>query len=464
MRALVLAFGLTAALSSPSARAVDGDILQGFGTDAEYPGYGFYPGPYAGSNLDAVIGLNADAGGRLWLFADVQAGQSSYRALVYRLGADGYPDFDFAPFGYITLVPPCAGARLVDATLDGQDRPWLLFGGCGDYELYRLTPAGQPDTSLLGSGRLSIAFDLGGDNVDYPLRLAITPAGGVVVAGRVDSATGRRVGLAHFTADGDPAPGFGNAGRVDVDFNWSVARIGGVHPMADGRIVVTGDTQQNPADITQFVVRVLASGAGDLAFGNIAPGVSELNLRAATGSQTFGAVTRHSLVEPNGAVVQVGLWQSDAQPNDGSEILLLRWRPDGQPDTGIGPFGHRLYGLNPGGDPNDPNRNSDGGYAVVRQGDGKLVLAGTSIDIQGHTQLALLRLRRDLQPDTRFGNAGWVTDRVQVGPQGLFTMRPRSVLLRPGSLVTSLQVLTPSGYLPTLRGAHNDLLYADTFD
>lgn len=465
MRDLILLLGLLAALLPPlETQAADGHALVGFGTDAEFPGYGFYPGPYAGSTMDQVIASAATPEGRLFAFADVQAGPGAYRALVYRLEADGFPDFTFDTFGYKTLVPPCAAGRLVDAVVDGQGRPWLLFSGCGDFEIYRLTPDGAPDTSLLGSGRLTIPFNLGGNNQDFPAKLAVTPAGGIAVAGPVDSPTGRRLGIANFTAEGGPVPGFGNAGRVDFDFAWSVTRVGGVHPMADGRIVATADTQFNPGAITHVAVRVQPSGAGDLGFGNAGPGVSELDLRSATGSSGFSPTTRQSHLDRNGAIVQVGSWNPNNDPAIESEMLFLRWRPDGQPDTSVGPFGHRLYGLNRGGDPGDTSRNTEIAFAVARQGDGKYLLAGYSRNAQGQTELALLRLRRNLQPDPGFGSNGWVTDRLGLGPNGTFNMQPSHLLLRPGHFLTSLQVLGNSGYVATLRGSENDLLFADTFD
>ena len=63
-----------------------------------------------------------------------------------------------------------------------------------------------------------------------------------------------------------------------------------------------------------------------------------------------------------------------------------------------------------------------------------------------------------------FGSNGWVTDRLGLGPNGTFNMQPSHLLLRPGHFLTSLQVLGNSGYVATLRGSENDLLFADTFD
>ncbi|HEY6546156.1 MAG TPA: hypothetical protein VIZ64_14755, partial [Dokdonella sp.] len=301
--AVLLALAMSCA---GSCLAADGDADATFGTDAEFPGYGFYMNPMVFGEGDETVAVAAAADGRLYHFGNFADGQGGNRAAIWRLDADGYFDFSFGEGGLRTLVPPCPEGWLTHATLDGLGRPLLAFSGCGDFEIYRLTPEGLPDTSLLGSGRLTVAFDMGGSNNDRPLRIASTHANGILVAGGVANADTSDLGIAYFTVDGGAAPGFGNAGRVTLPFTWSVTRVGVVHALPDGRIVAAGDTLQNPFAITQFAVRVQPNGAPDLGFGNSAPGISEVNLRMLTGSDGGAALTRAALVEPTGSIVQAG--------------------------------------------------------------------------------------------------------------------------------------------------------------
>lgn len=440
--------------------AADGDPDPGFGTDAEFPGYGFYLNPMVQDGLDSAVAIAADPAGRLYYFGNLADGEGGNRAAIWRLEADGWFDYDFGDAGLRTLVPPCADGWLMHATLDLQGRPLLAFSGCGDFEIYRLTPEGAPDTSLLGSGRLTIAFDMGGSNNDRPMRIASTRSNGIVVAGSVANADTGDLGIAHFTADGGAAPGFGNAGRVTLPFTWSVTRVGGVHPMPDGRIVAAGDTQQNPFAMTQFAVRVQPNGAPDLGFGNSAPGISEANIRTLSGHDGGASSTRSSLLEPTGSIVQAGTFYDVDDESAGSEMFVLRWREDGELDTTVGPFGYRVYGLDLGGAGN----NNDGLDAIARQGDGKYVLAGYSYNADNRQELVMARLRRDFSLDPTFGDGGMLHDLVPIAQNGFPWMSANQLLLRPGRIITSLLIGTGPGNLMSLRGSGNDQLFADTFD
>lgn len=455
---------LVLAGASGIARAVDGALDTDFGTEAEYPGYGFYSTPFGQGLYDSVVAIATAPDGRVYLFGDVPDGQGGRRATIHRADPDGYFDFSYGTQGLRTLVPPCPAGALADAVVDGQGRPWLAFGGCDDFEVYRLTADGLPDTTLLGSGRLSVAFNLGGNNGDRLRRIALTPQGGIVMAGLVASATGTRLGLAHYTGQGAPAPGFGNAGRVDFDFDWGVSRVAVVHRMPDGRIVAAGETRLNGAQSTQFAVRVQPSGAPDLAFGNSAPGVSEVDYRVLMNTSAAAPTINHALVEPDGSIVQVGSWWNIQDPGRRWDMFLMRWRPTGELDTGPGPAGYRLYGRNFGGNPDAGNYNVDGFSAIARQGDGKYVLAGYSHDALDRARVTLTRLRRDFQPDGGFGQGGMVDALVPIAINGQHGMRARALALRPGGILTGLEVATGPGAVLSIMANRNDVLFADTFD
>src|SRR5690606_40065162 len=86
MRLLALLLFIVAA--SGSVNANDGDIFDGFGTDAEYPGMGFYPNTFPEGDLDfAVVTLPA-ANGKLYLIANMDTGPGQ-RLSIYRLEANG---------------------------------------------------------------------------------------------------------------------------------------------------------------------------------------------------------------------------------------------------------------------------------------------------------------------------------------------------------------------------------------
>ena len=77
MRRFVLLYALFASLAFTlfalaPAHAADGDLDDTFGTDAEFPGYGFYMNPY-GPDLDEhAYVMRAAQDGSLYLFGTIE--------------------------------------------------------------------------------------------------------------------------------------------------------------------------------------------------------------------------------------------------------------------------------------------------------------------------------------------------------------------------------------------------------
>lgn len=126
--------------------------------------------------------------------------------------------------------------------------------------------------------------------------------------------------------------------------------------------------------------------------------------------------------------------------------------------------GFRLYGLNFGGNPNAGNYNADAFSAIARQGDGKYVLAGYAYDADNRSRVTLTRLRRDFQLDASFGQDGTFQGLVPIAMNGFHGMHARSVALRPGGILTGLEVVTGPGAVMSVMANRNDVLFADTFD
>ena len=460
LRTATLASLLLAALAP--AAAADGDLLPGFGTDAEFPGMGFYPSPYAQGEDAYVQRVDGLPDGSLALIGYMNTGGNVRRASVYRLTSAGYPDHDFGDAGLRTYPMPCPNADLADASVDAG-RIWLAFRGCGDFIAYRLTAQGEMDTSLLGSGLVQIAFDLGGDNDDALRRILPDGAGGLILAGNAVTANGRHLALAHITEAGLPQPGFGVNGTVTVAIPEPSIRVLGLHRMEDGRIVAVGDFAPNPTLSVLMLVRVQASGAVDAGFGNHGPGVSRADMAALLGQGGRAVRHRASLLERGGAVLGAG--DTSYGVNASADFTLVKWRADGQLDQGIGAHGFRRYALDfAGPDPVNNDYNNDSAYLLQRQGDGKLLLVGRSRADDNHMGLSLLRLRRDLTPDPQFGTLGRVRHVVPLDPGGHHFASPGALLLQPGRIVLTGQADIGPAMMQMAMALENDLLFADTFD
>lgn len=470
MKPFVLAFAIAAAGLAGTAIAADGDLDPAFLTEATFPGYGFYPSPYSVNGPDTLGAVVPTADGKYWLVGKMLA-PGGARVSLYRVQANGYPDVDFGDLGLRTYVRPCeASFNVADAALDTQGRLVVAIEGCPDFMVYRFLPNGDLDTSLAGTGLLTIGFDQGGNDEDFSQKLALTPADGIVVAGTVATDGVDELGIAHYTAQGLPKPGFGVAGKVRVPFEWRVSDVRGVngaHVMADGRIVVAGaisETDQAVADKKQFVVRVLSNGQFDPSYGNTSAGISKINLRSPLGL-VQSPWTYASWMEPNGAVIQVGMVRSTAIDSDG-DVFLMRWRPDGQVDNTVGPHGTRQYALDFAGPaPGDPTHNWESAGDIVRQGDGKWLITGTAYAADGYPGMAVLRLNRNFSVDTSFGVGGKIRHLVEIASNGDHGLLPIQPLIRGGRIVVAAVATTGfNERIQTLVGLQNDHLFGDTFD
>jgi uncharacterized delta-60 repeat protein len=466
----VFTAGLVAAslLSVGPVSAFDGELDPRFITDAEYPGYGFYVSPFdqLGAN-DSLGGVVPTLDEKLWLVGKVRV-PGSVRISVTRAERDGTVDVGFADQGLRTFVRPCEGTFTIsDVVSDGAGGAFFAIAGCPDFMVYRLTAAGDLDPGFAGSGVLTVPFDKGGTHIDTAMELALTPTGGIVVAGVVATATLPQLGVANFSAAGLPVPGFGTDGKVTVPFEWAVPESGGVngvHATADGRILAAGSISDGALNRKQFVVRLLPSGIPDPSYGNSSPGIAKVDLRVPLGLSE-SPISRASWMDTDGSVIQVGSLKSSFQ-NSGDDVFLLRWRPDGLQDTDIGAHGARQYSLDFAGlFPGNPDNNSDSARAITRQSDGRIVIASRSKSSDGFAGLGVLRLDPDFNVDQGFGNGGKVRHMLYLAQNGLHGMAPVSIIMNAGRILAAADVNTElSTTMQTLVGLQNDLLFADAFE
>lgn len=467
MRRFVLLYTLFAALaftlfSVAPAHAADGGLDDTFGTDAEFPGFGFYVNPY-GPGLDAHAYVTRSApDGSLYVFGTLKDTPDTRRISIVHTLANGYPDYDFGDAGLRTYQPPCSNGFPSDVVIDAQARLWVSFYTCDDFTIYRFLPNGDLDTSLLGNGVLHIAFNLGDDNMDIAARMAFAPDGDLVVAGRVGALPARRIGVARYTQDGQPKAGFGVDGKVDLTADQLMNTIGGLHVMRDGRIVITGRYAPNLMEAKQTVMRLQPNGTVDAGFGNFAPGVSHADMGALLGDNLKRLLSEGSLLEPDGSVLQVGSGPFGG-PHSSHDFAVLKWRPDGTLDTDVGPFGLRTYTLDfAGANPASDDDNYDRAYNIVRQGDGRIVIAGISNSSDGHGGLGLVRLTRTLDLDPSFGDGGKLRVLGEVAVGGGHCTLVANPLLQPGRLVVGSNVCLGNGiFTQAMVGLQNDLLFAD---
>lgn len=122
----------------------------------------------------------------------------------------------------------------------------------------------------------------------------------------------------------------------------------------------------------------------------------------ATGARGDGVVAGAAVVEPDGALVTAGEEQSGVK----QLIVSTRMHRDGTLDPTYGSGGWVTVDI--GG--------AAAGNALLRQADGRIVIAGTG-SVRGALTFAAVRLRRDGSLDSAFGKAGIAL--VSIGSQAI---------------------------------------------
>jgi uncharacterized delta-60 repeat protein len=198
-------------------------------------------------------------------------------------------------------------------------------------------------------------------------------------------------------ADGDLDSSFGVAGQVMTDFHRSADLANAVAIQSDGKLIVGGTTYTNN-DFTGedfALARYTTNGTLDSSFGTQG--------KVTTDFPGLAGVISAIVVQPDGKIVVAGgtfplfVFLGD--------LTLARYNTNGSLDSSFG--GGGIVKLEFG---------DQGSYgaALVLQGDGKILVAGThfvdfSSDDSSNTDFALARLNSDGTLDSTFGNGGLVT-------------------------------------------------------
>jgi uncharacterized delta-60 repeat protein len=150
---------------------------------------------------------------------------------------------------------------------------------------------------------------------------------------------------------------------------------------------------------------------------------------------TAGKVIQSSIpfqavaVQPDGKVVAVG-----TQNND---FAVVRYNPDGTPDTGFGTNGIKLIDFALG------NGNDDAATDVAVQPDGKIVVVGFASTTANGDDFAVARLNADGSLDTGFGTGGKVN--IDFGGGGSKDDVARAVALAANGDIFVTGVVTNAG-------------------
>ncbi|HRQ63496.1 MAG TPA: hypothetical protein PKZ76_01290 [Xanthomonadaceae bacterium] len=265
----------------------------------------------------------------------------------------------------------------------------LLFAGlllaCGP-----ASAAGQLDTTFGSGGRVVFDFHQQISFHDIAFALAPAPDGRLVLAGIAQSAYGNSIALLRLDARGRIDRSFGTEGSLVIhDPSTSPLYALGAAVQDDGRIVLAATRVLSGSVYQWWVLRVLADGSGlDPSFGSVGA------VRIA--NHWARSIGLDIALQPDGRILALG---TVFDGGIDQRMAVARLMPNGVFDSdfaGGSGFFEEVF---------DPGHTDVFAETLLRQTDGRILVAGRARKLTGDGDLdmALLRLLSNGTPDSGFG-------------------------------------------------------------
>jgi uncharacterized delta-60 repeat protein len=254
--------------------------------------------------------------------------------------------------------------------------------------LARYDRSGRLDATFGTSGKVTIAFN---SVSDYLYAVAIQPDGKIVAAGSTNTTSFL---VARFNADGSLDQAFGTNGSVGTTFGDQSAEARGGVVQADGKIIAVGVSGAGSySELNDFVLaRYNSDGSLDQSFAT--GGKVRTHF---PGVDNTGSTATSVALQSDGKLVVGGYRkQSDRTPH---EFALARYNSNGTLDSTFGQAGKVMTRLGLG---------DAYSFGIVLQSNGRIVLAGYSSTTLDH-DFSLVGYTANGALDSTFGNGGIVT-------------------------------------------------------
>jgi uncharacterized delta-60 repeat protein len=284
----------------------------------------------------------------------------------------------------------------------------------------------QPKSASASAGGLDTSFGAGGivttsfpTSNNFVHAAAIQADGKIVVVGATSHAVPDFT-ILRYNNDGSLDSGFGMSGKVTTDFFGGDDTAFAIAIQSDGKIVIAGSASNNQTGSHFALARYNPDGSLDSGFGT--GGKVATNFSGTSGA--FALV-----IQPDGKLVAAGSQTAEQIEeesfNTSSDFLLVRYQPDGTPDSGFGSAGivttdfGSVVENHPSdcGESSGPWPVSDFARAIVLQPDNKIVVAGVTRKVFScvtSDRFALARYSTDGTLDAAFGTGGLVISDISL--------------------------------------------------
>lgn len=285
-----------------------------------------------------------------------------------------------------------------------------------DFAVARYNSNGTLDATFGSGGK--VTTDMGG-RLDSIQAIAIQEDGKIVAVGQtfntIDTgAFHSKFAAARYNSDGSLDPTFGNGGKVVTLISSGVSflddsRAFAVVIQTDGKIVAGGWAITLFGSVDFALVRYNSDGSLDSSFG--IGGIALTNLGS-------GREEIHGLAQqPDGKLIAGGVIAFGVD-----DFIVLRYNQDGTLDSTFATFGRVITDFNDSGDT---------AFAMARQPDGKIILAGRTVRADSNYKFALARYLPDGNLDSSFGDQGKAVNEIF----GTFEEAARAVVVQPNGKI-----------------------------
>ncbi len=277
------------------------------------------------------------------------------------------------------LTPRFQGDNAAAIQTDGKLLVTGIIAGLSsvDFAVVRLNTNGSVDSTFDDDGLVST--DIDSNSYDGSNAIAIQTDGKIVVVGYRLNGSGYDFVVVRYHSNGSLDSSFGGVGIVTTDVGSFDDEGVSVALQSDGKIVVAGSTVVPDYDFV--VVRYNTDGSLDSSFDADGILTSDLN----SGSDDFVA---NVLVQLDGKILLAG--------TSGGDFAVVRYNSNGSLDLSFSTDGKVITDL--GGD--------EYGRNMAIQGDGKIVVVGSTSDGSTNIDFALARYNSNGTLDNSFDGDG----------------------------------------------------------
>jgi len=446
-----------AALAIPAcAHATDGDVDPAFGVG------GFTFMEAVNAPTPGVPRPLVQPDGKIVFCTSLLAAGSGLDFFIMRLNPDGSFDttFNFDGKASIDFDGGADECNNVALQADGKivavgTTHGLDSSSTSEFAAARLNPDGSIDATFGGGlGETTVAFDLGGDNADSALAVAMQPDGKIVLAGSAHTGmNGSVMAVARLQTDGSRDTGFNATGRVTIPFDLPAPNAGSASAFSvaidgTGRIVLAGQAVDAQLFFDCAFARLLPDGELDDTFDADGRVTIPFHIGASNASGADQAILLR-----NGKIVMAGFADAGSGSTTNMYVALARLQEDGSLDPAFGIGGRAVVPFDIGGSQNDF------GWGIVEDEAERLIVVGVSAFSATSQGVIVARLRRDGVPDPGFGVLG----KKSIAIDGDYAVAT-GVALQGTQIIVAGQRWIGSGIDDFVGRLEVDLLFANGFD